>query len=83
MRKALLEARKRNGFSVKEIADRLGISASFYYKIEKGSRNPTLTLAQRIAELLKEDISALFFDQLLDNSSNRCKPTGTEGGEHF
>jgi len=83
MRRALLEARKRNGFSVKEIAGRLGISASSYYKIEKGNRNPTLALAQRIAELLKEDISALFFDQLLDNSSNRCEPTGTEGGHHF
>lgn len=39
MRKALREARK-DKYSVAEISKILNISASFYYKIEKGDRNP-------------------------------------------
>lgn len=79
MRVALYEARKKKGLSVKEVASKLGISDSFYYKIEKGQRNPTIALAKQISDLLGEDMETLFFGEALDVSSSTVQPTGTDG----
>jgi len=70
MRYALLKARKSNGMSVSEISKLLGISASFYYKIESGIRNPTINLAKQISALLDSDIDTLFFAVNLDELSS-------------
>lgn len=62
MRKLLIHVRKDTGLSVEEIADMLNISTSFYYKIERGKRNPTLALAKKIATVFKKDVEELFFE---------------------
>lgn len=67
MRKMLICTRKQKGLTVDKIASDLGISASFYYKIEKGVRNPTITLAKRIAQIFGKTVDELFFDEVRQN----------------
>ena len=69
MRCLMREARENQGLTVNQVAVMLGISASFYYKIEQGMRNPTILLAKRIAELLGKGVDQLFFAHSLDNAS--------------
>ena len=69
MRIKLKEARIKKNIEVKEIARKLRISESFYYKIEQGKRNPAINLAKDIADLLGSTVDDIFFDSNLDNSS--------------
>jgi len=71
MRDSLKKARIENGFTVVDISKKLNISTSFYYKIESGLRNPTITLAKEVSKLLKKDIDSLFFNNNLDEMSNK------------
>jgi len=71
MRDFLISVRKQKGKTVDELASKLGISASFYYKIEQGVRNPTIHLAKRIAEIFDSTVDELFFtDEIEDMPSN-------------
>lgn len=60
MRERLVAARKARNLSVSDIAELLGISTSFYYKIEAGTRNPSLQLAKQIAAMFNTTIDELF-----------------------
>lgn len=75
MRKKLKETRIRKNIEVKEIAQKLGISESYYYKIEQGRRNPTINLAKKIVDLLGGTIEEIFFDSELDETSKETKET--------
>lgn len=66
MRERLIQARKDSGLTVAELAEKFGISKSFYYKIEAGIRNPTITLANEIALFFGKTVDELFFDKELD-----------------
>ncbi|MHB8182286.1 MAG: helix-turn-helix transcriptional regulator [Candidatus Desulforudaceae bacterium] len=79
MRAALKHARQAKGLMVQDIAGKLGISESFYYKIEQGVRNPTIDLAKKIANLLGGTVDELFFTLKLDESSRFSANTGTDG----
>jgi len=70
MRNNLKRHRMQAGLKVEETADLVGISASFYYKIEHGSRNPTLEKAKDIANLFESTVDELFFDSGLDETSS-------------
>ena len=61
MRAKLRAAREKMNISVADFSKELNISASFYYKIEKGIRNPTIELAKAIADRLGETVDGLFF----------------------
>lgn len=63
LREKLVTARKERNLSVADIAELLGISGSFYYKIEAGTRNPTLELASRIADIFNMTVDELFCGQ--------------------
>lgn len=76
MRAVLKETRKNKGLTVPDVAGKLGISASFYYKIEQGVRNPTIELAKQIADTLGGTVDDLFFADELDDSSNEQAATG-------
>lgn len=69
MRDKLKKSRRAKNLSVMEMAKALQISASFYYKIEKGARNPTLGLAKAISDILGQPVEELFFDNELDDLS--------------
>ncbi len=61
MRFNLKCARRVKRLNQDEMAKILDISKSFYYKIENGSRNPSLKLAFKIADVLEHnDIKELF-----------------------
>ena len=61
MRIWLKEVRKSNNISISVSTERSGITTSYYNMIEAGTRNPSVPLAQRIAELLSFDWT-LFFE---------------------
>jgi len=70
VRVKLIQTRKDAGLTVADMATKFGISKSFYYKIEAGVRNPTITLANEIALLFGKTVDDLFFNNQLDESSN-------------
>lgn len=59
LRKWLVEA--RGSLTHQEVADKAGIVRAFYTQIENGSRNPSVKIAKKIAEVLGFNW-ALFFD---------------------
>lgn len=75
----LKAARINKGIEVEEISQKLKISSSYYYKIERGVRKPNIYLAKSIAELLGGTVDEIFFGNDLDVLSNRLPPTGTGG----
>lgn len=78
MRENLKNARIKKGITVSKIAKLTNISASFYYKIESGLRNPTMNLAKRISDILGKGIEYLFFNDNLDEMSNKQNTTQKE-----
>ncbi|ADL67848.1 helix-turn-helix transcriptional regulator [Thermoanaerobacterium thermosaccharolyticum] len=56
----LIQERKKQKLTQKDIANILEISLSYYSAIERGIRNPTLELAKKIAELFNKTIEELF-----------------------
>ncbi|MDD5486940.1 MAG: helix-turn-helix transcriptional regulator [Dehalococcoidales bacterium] len=76
MRDRLAKKRKGAGFTQKTMAEKTGISLSFYIKIEQGKRNPSLELARDIAILLNATVDEIFFNH---QGHVMChKATGTE-----
>jgi putative transcriptional regulator len=70
MRMNLKNLRISSNLSVPVIAKELGISASFYYKIESGVRNPTISLAKNICDIMGGNINEIFFTLRIDETSN-------------
>lgn len=58
--KALIQARKRKGFTQERLAELLGCKKSTVSNWENGYSTPSLTDAFRIAELLESDVNILF-----------------------
>lgn len=53
MREWLKELRKTKGLVQSEVADKAGISRSYYTKIELGRKTPTVIVAKEIADVLE------------------------------
>lgn len=72
----LVSFREKNGKSQKEMAEMLGISLSFYIKIEHGLRNPSYNFINKFKEVFPEaNVDEIFFSTQLHVT---CKnPTGT------
>ncbi|SET76732.1 putative transcriptional regulator [Oceanobacillus limi] len=74
MRHKLRNVRITKGYTdVEDISKKIGISASYYYKIEQGKRTPGIILAKKIADILGHTVDELFFNQNLDEVSNNTK----------
>ncbi|MCQ9211848.1 MULTISPECIES: helix-turn-helix domain-containing protein [unclassified Streptococcus] len=56
----LIQARKEAGITQEELAQKIGISTTSYYKKETGKRDFKLKECYRIAEILNKEISDLF-----------------------
>ena len=52
----LKEVRKEQGFSQKEVAEMVGVSASCYANYEQGTREPSLSILAKICDAL--DVSS-------------------------
>ncbi|NPV30754.1 MAG: helix-turn-helix transcriptional regulator [Firmicutes bacterium] len=66
----LIEARKEHGWTQAQVAERLGVTPSFYGMIEQGSRNPRLPLALAMENLFGIPASELFPDLFYANKPN-------------
>jgi transcriptional regulator with XRE-family HTH domain len=53
------EAQARKGLSQEELVDLANIHQTYLSGVERGKRNPTVTVLQRIAEALGADIEDL------------------------
>jgi len=70
MRNNLRHVRLQKGFNdVEKLAEKIGISASYYYKIEQGVRTPNINLAKKIADTLGHAVDDLFFNKNMDEVS--------------
>jgi transcriptional regulator with XRE-family HTH domain len=55
----LQRLRREKGLSQEELADRAQIHQTYLSGVERGRRNPTIVVLQRIAEALDADITDL------------------------
>ena len=62
MRKKLREARLNKQYSQKALAEASNVSKVHYQRLETGKRNPSLSTAIRISDVLGEDVRDLFPD---------------------
>ncbi|MGD6778802.1 helix-turn-helix transcriptional regulator [Sutcliffiella horikoshii] len=60
MRKYLIKARKKKGFTHEHVADQSKITRQYYGMIEKGERTPSVSIAKRIGEVLEIDWTIFF-----------------------
>lgn len=63
---AVRQTRLAGGLTQEELADRARIDRSYIGGVERGERNPTLTIIEKIAEGLGVPVAALFQDQEQD-----------------
>lgn len=63
MRKQLVEHRKSLKLTVDEMAERIGVSSSFYEKIEYGDRNPSFNFIKAFKKVFPTaDADTIFFN---------------------
>ena len=60
----LEELRLVNGYSIKEIAEKIGISKTFYWQIENKKRNLSYRMAFKIAKSLKLKPDKIFYEEI-------------------
>ena len=63
--KNLLKYRTENNLTQEELAERVGISTSFYANIERGNRSMSLLVLRNLADALQVSTDALLYE---DNS---------------
>lgn len=57
------KVRVNSGLSVRELASRVGVSASFIYQLEKGESTPSFSTLKRIASELRTSVGLLTDDE--------------------
>lgn len=68
MRNTLVNLRKSQSLTQKEVAELLNITRGYYGHIETGRRNPPLKLALKIGQLFDKRIEDIF----LINNETKC-----------
>lgn len=58
----LEEYRRKYNYSCQDMADKLNISKSFYWQIEKGKRRLSYAIACKIAEIFKVKPDTIFYE---------------------
>jgi len=71
-RKRLIDLRISRGWTQRQVAERLGVTDTYYGMIESGIRTPRLVLGLRIADIFGVRPDEIFFGD---------KPTSTDGIE--
>lgn len=65
MKTKLKITREQNKYTSLEIANKLGISKSFYSQLENGHRRLTYDMALKIAKIFKTKPDELFYDEYI------------------
>lgn len=56
--------RKEQGYTLIELANKVGISSGYLCHLEKGSRkNPSINIMEKIALVLNKSIAEIFFTE--------------------
>lgn len=61
MHSKLIEFRESLNISQKDMASALGISSSFYIKIELGERNPSFNFIKKMKKRFNVNVDEIFF----------------------
>lgn len=64
----LINLRKKREYSVKQMAELLNISKTFYWQIEKGQRNLSYNMAIKISTILNMKPDDIFYDDFLNKN---------------
>ena len=67
----LKKYRQEKNYSLKDMADRLGISKTFYFQIENGYRNLSYGNALKIALILETTTDILFRNEYISMIKNK------------
>ncbi len=75
----LRELRKNNRFTLVQLSEEIGCTASFLSQIERGQKEPSLTTLRKLSEVLNVTISALLLPDAGDEThfSSEDKPCFT------
>ncbi len=60
----LISIRKKRGYSMQQIADKLNICVSYYCQLEQGKRNLYYKMAKDIANIFKMKPDELFYSDI-------------------
>ncbi|MFE4569988.1 helix-turn-helix transcriptional regulator [Paenibacillus chitinolyticus] len=74
MRHWLVQFRKLSGLTQQEVADKAGISRSYYADIEQGSKNASGRAAKLISDVLGFEMTLFFADVGRKMSQKNKKP---------
>ncbi|MEK4628077.1 helix-turn-helix transcriptional regulator [Solibacillus sp. FSL R7-0682] len=72
LRKKLIEKRKQHKLTQIDLAKQLGISEVYVRKLERGSRNPSITLMIKFEEFFDLSMKELFPDIFLKENDTKC-----------
>lgn len=73
MYKKLKDIRYKNGYTAKDVSERLGISKAFYSQIENRKRRLSYDLALKIASVFNVKPDYLFYDDTLNSIREKEK----------
>jgi DNA-binding XRE family transcriptional regulator len=71
MNTKLVQFRKSLGLTQEKMAQKLGLSTSFYMKIEGGVRNPSFNFIQKFKKVFDVNINNIFFDESLHKECDK------------
>lgn len=63
--KNLIKFRKKSNKTPEEMAEIVGVSTSYYYKIESGARNPSFNFIKKFKDSFNIKIEDIFFTNSL------------------
>lgn len=69
MYKKLRETRLKHRYTTQTMANKIGISKSFYSQIETGSRRLTYGMAIKIARVFKRKPDSIFYDDEVEKET--------------
>lgn len=70
--KTLIEFRKESALTSTQMSEILGVTLSYYCKIEKGTRNPSYNFLKKFKKAFPNvDIDKIFFGNNLDKTSKK------------
>lgn len=69
MFKKLREKRIQKGYTNQKMAEMLGISKTFYYQIETGSRKLSYEMAIKIADIFNVKPDTLFYNDYVEEKT--------------
>ena len=78
MREWLVNKRNEKGLTQEEVAVRAGIARTTYAMIEQGNRDPSVTVAKRIAGVLGFDWPLFYTDECHETCNLEPAASGAE-----